>query len=368
MKPILVDVVMRSDYEHRWGGDVLQFQRYREAAAVDSNVDYRLLAASPHARFRDDAIVHIANVDRPWDFLQTVRQARGHRLIVSPIHHEHAAVSQIAPTIGGAKRRLVSRLPSTAQSLAGHLVRNGRLPRAGLLPPQAYVSESALYALVGALLDRADVVACLTAKEAADLRHDFCCRLPRVAMIPNGVDRAQGPAPLRDVDVLVPGRIEVRKNQALLAKALGEVGQPALFVGRPHPQDPYATAFLEALAEYPEHEYVPGLPHQDMQVLFRRAKIVVNASRVEVLSLVDLEAYAAGCKLITTSAGGTEEYLGDAGTYLPPSQTALFAVHARRAVSTWSKPKEPDQQVLERLSWPRVWDALHAVYRDLRPR
>jgi hypothetical protein len=92
--------------------------------------------------------------------------------------------------------------------------------------------------------------------------------------------------------------------------------------------------------------------------------VVLNLSLVEVLSLVDFEAHGSGCHLITTTAGHTRDWLGNAASYVDPLQVDSAVLLARAALRDWT-PKPPSQQLLERLDWARAGADLTAVYRSV---
>lgn len=361
---IRVDIVMRSDYVQKFGGDVAQVQHY--VAHMPADIDVRLHAADAHLAFRKESIVHIVNIDRHWDFLEVIRQARPRPVIVSTIHHDRQAVRSIRSLQERSLRTLLeAHLPESSFLLLTRLYRGRSWPRTGPLPPGAYFHTNFLLRLAARAIDGAAVVHVLAEGERAAIERDYGLTLRRVAVIPNGVDPSTDSETERDIDVLVPGRIEARKNQFALAQALDRAEQSAVFVGAAVvTEGSVVRRFSQLVSASPWLTWIPGVAPDEMAALYRRSKVVMNLSRVEVLSLVDLEAYAYGCHLITTTAGHTSEWLGSAATYVDPARADLAVELAQRGLRSWRR-REPSADILKKLDWRRITSELVQLYRSL---
>jgi glycosyltransferase involved in cell wall biosynthesis len=359
-----IDFVMRSDHETTFGGDVLQVQRYVEHLGED--FDIRVVSSAKAMPLRPGAIVHVINVDRPWDLLEASWQA-GHRpLVVSTIHHDAARVRLIAARRGPSLRRAIdTTVPDAILDLAKRIYRGRSWPRVGRVGVSAFTSARALRRQVGRVLSRADAVLVLADGERRSVEADFQCRLGRTVVLPNGIPGRGLDSGTRDIPILVPGRIEPRKNQVALASALSRSRVRATFLGAPHPRDEkYVRAFNRLVDNAQNLSWVPGVPPQDMPMWYRRAKLVMNLSMVEVLSLVDLEAYGAGCRLVTTMYGHTGEWLGDAATYVDPDDAVGAVATAESLLEGWV-PGIPAPEILAAMNWPRIAQSLADVYRSI---
>ena len=79
-----------------------------------------------------------------------------------------------------------------------------------------------------------------------------------------------GPARERDVPILVPGRVDPRKNQVAVAAALHKVGQAAVFVGAPHPRGgEYVDRFAHLAESSPWITWIRGVPPEQMSDWYR---------------------------------------------------------------------------------------------------
>ncbi len=56
------------------------------------------------------------------------------------------------------------------------------------------------------------------------------------------------------------------------------------------------------------------MPHREVLAVYGKSRVLLNASWVEVQSLVDIEAASAGCFVVNTGSGSSMEWLGDAVT------------------------------------------------------
>jgi len=144
----------------------------------------------------------------------------------------------------------------------------------------------------------------------------------KAAWVPNGVSYENGPqtSGTRDIDVLVAGRIEERKNQLGIARALAGTPWKVTFVGANNPRNAaYTEKFHRLVGEYENLQHVPHVSLDELRQMYVRSKVFLSASFFEVVSLAELEAVAYGCQLISATSGYLSDYLGDLATYADPT-------------------------------------------------
>jgi glycosyltransferase involved in cell wall biosynthesis len=174
---------------------------------------------------------------------------------------------------------------------------------------------------VGRQLDDVAAVALLAEGEGRDLRRLTGWRERNEIVVPNGRPEdldlglrtpwAERPAG----SIVVVGRIEPRKRQLELARAAVRVGVPVRFVGPfANEASAYSVAFKELVAAGGPVGYDGSKDRSEVLALLGRSRVLVNASWVEVQSLVDLEAATMGCAVVTSRTGHSREWLGDAIT------------------------------------------------------
>ena len=325
---MLVDCVLRSDAARKSGGDTVQVREYTKHLE-GWGFDVREVPFSPTMRLRDGAVVHVFNIDRPYEFLLACRAARGHRVVVSPIHHEIGRVRAMRAADSG--RGLVSLsarvLPEAVREWLAtgyRAVRGASGPadmlRAGFAVVRLAPIVPSVWRATGRRLDQVAAVALLAEGEGRDLRGLTGWTARNDLVIPNGRPEdldlglstpwAGRPAG----SIVVVGRIEPRKRQLELARAATRLGVPVLFVG-PFADETsaYALAFRDVVAQGVVR-YDGPRERAEVLALLGSSRVLMNASWVEVQSLVDLEAATMGCAVVTSTTGHSREWLGGAVT------------------------------------------------------
>jgi glycosyltransferase involved in cell wall biosynthesis len=124
--------------------------------------------------------------------------------------------------------------------------------------------------------------------------------------------------------VLVCGRIEPRKNQRAVLRVLS--GSHALvFAGGINLRARgYAGRFLREVEECPAAIYAGQLSPAQLAWLYKRAHVHVLFSWFEAAPLVDIEAWKAGCRVVTTTRSYAAEYAGGVFDFVDPSNPELL--------------------------------------------
>ncbi len=249
--------------------------------------------------------------------LAMARQARsaGVRVALSTISwYDPRAIWQLEPTLprklrgvaGWSARRICSRIPSWRRELVHRVDR--------LLPNSQ--------------------------AEARQLMDLFGVNAAKITVVPNGVDARFGHSDallfherfrVRDF-VLVPGRIEPRKNQLTVLRALWGSGMPVVVLGDPHPDH---MNYFDRCREAADSGtvFLPRIAHDSplLASAYRAARVVLLASWFETPSLAALEGGLAGTRVVVTRRGCAEEYFGDSAQYVDPHGPAGIRVAVRAA-------------------------------------
>lgn len=365
-----IDFICRSDSDEKFGGDSLQLMACMTRLAA-AGYSVRSVPFTARMDLRPGALVHVFNIDRPYDFLDAMRQARGHRVVVSPIHHSLARVRLMRGAEQGYSVRAVSSrlLPESLRELCAFGIRSSRHSTAVATIVQfvrSLPNGIGVWKRVGKQLDRCDAVALLAEGERRALISDTGWSGRNGVLAPNGAPdglEAGGPTAWDDrpEGMVVLGRIEPRKRQAELAEAAGRRGLPMTFAGGLNANaGPYGRRFLRAVEEFRCLRWLGQLPHSETLHLLGDARVLVNASWVEVQSLVDLEAAAMGCWVVAAPGGNSAEWLGDVVQETAGSVDDLLDVAARRADSGEAPP--PFRYVW---TWDETARVLDGVYREI---
>lgn len=211
---------------------------------------------------------------------------------------------------------------------------------------------------------------CLTSRERQNLT-DYFGDLPSGPIIPNGVDAhwSEGdPDLIRKAHaldspfVLCVGRLDDNKNQLSLIRALHHTGMPLVLIGEA--EGPYADACRVAMK--PSDKLIPPVNHDDPMLAsaYVACEVYCQPSKMEVFSLVALEAMAAGAKLVLTDTWGAEEHFGQLATYCSPKagdlRRAVVEAHKRPAIE-----KEDARMLASQFSWQSVALAVEKVYEEV---
>ena len=124
--------------------------------------------------------------------------------------------------------------------------------------------------------------------------------------------------------VICVGRIEGRKNQLNLIRALNNTSYNLTILGSPSPNQ--VTYFEQCKEEAASNiSFVNNIPQDLLINYYRMAKVHVLPSWFETTGLSTLEAAAMGCNIVITRKGDTEEYFEDYAFYCEPdSPVSIF--------------------------------------------
>lgn len=210
--------------------------------------------------------------------------------------------------------------------------------------------------------------------EAYQLQRYFGALPSKTHIIPNGVDESFADAdpslflrnyPNLDGCVLCVGRIEPRKNQLNMVRALRGTDIPFAIVGDPVPQyqDYYnlcrkeATSNIHFLGRFPNEA---GL----LKSAYSACKVFLLASWLETPGLAALEAGLAGARVVITPEGATREYFSTYVIYADPASPRDIL---RRVRESLLLPRSNDlrQHLLTNFTWRHVAEKTLSAYRSV---
>lgn len=195
------------------------------------------------------------------------------------------------------------------------------------------------------MFELADVLLPNSQAEVDLIIRQFRPQNKKVVVVPNGVDFEQPSDPdafykkyhLRDF-ILCAGRIEYRKNQLALIKALLRSDIPLVFVGAPF--NPGYNALCRHLGKQRKNVFfINHLPHEEVLSAYAAARVHALPSWYETPGLANLEAAIIGANIAVSDRGCTREYFGQWAEYCDPKDVDSI----RRAVETaYQKPKSTE--------------------------
>lgn len=365
MTRIPVDIIMRSNFRETRGGDVAQIEN--SIAHVAEHLDLRYVAADAGLRTRPGAIHHLVNVDRPLDFLNALSRC-GTQTVVSAIHHSLARIRAMQRGVG--RDRRADFLPEPVRERLAYARRAcGAGPASRSAVSLVRTAKTALdprpmWGRLGSALNQVECVILLAEQERLDLMADSGWTGTNGVIIPNGVPPSEGRANLpwhqRTRNVIVVGRIEPRKRQLEIARVARELGIAVTFVG-PARDDAYGSAFRQVVASGGSCEWLGPQSAENTVALISTARVLLNASWVEVQSLVDIEAATAGCWVVTSPTGSSREWLGSAVERMDTDDLSILLARAQERASGDRAPVPTSYNQ----SWAATGEALLNIYARL---
>jgi len=272
-----------------------------------------------------------ARLWRPWE----------DRLAEADCLHLFGSLPEHLPLVEAAHRQNVPVVLSTISwfSLSSYWREPGPLRRR-VAACARYLARAACPRLPSwrrRLYHAADLLLPNSQVEAWQLILHFGVPVEKVHIVPNGADPrfAQAdPEPFAQLVggrrfVLCPGRIEPRKNQLGLLRAMKGTGLPIVILGDGVPGH---EAYLEECRREAggKVRFVGRIDHDDplLASAYAACGCLVLPSWYETPGLVALEAAMSGVPLVLPVGGAAQEYFGDLANYVAPTDYTAI----RRAV------------------------------------
>jgi glycogen synthase len=150
--------------------------------------------------------------------------------------------------------------------------------------------------------------------------------LPRTAVVPNGIEPDPGRTTAGHPLVVAAGRVwDAAKNIGALALAARTIRWPVLVAGDDVGDD-------GARRQIDGVRLLGPLSRQQLDALYRRARILVHPALYEPFGLVPLEAALRGCALVLADIESLREVWHDAAVYVDPRDPAAIAAGVNRLI------------------------------------
>lgn len=157
------------------------------------------------------------------------------------------------------------------------------------------------------------------------------------------------PNPKFEGAIICVGRVERRKNQLNLIRAMKGFDIPCYIIGKPSINDSeyYESCLEEAGTNI---HFIDHLPQEEIYIIMKSASVHVLASWFETTGLVSLEAAYYGCKVVVTNKGDQKEYFNDYAFYCEPDDVESI----RNAIITaFNQPfnEEFREKIMNEYTW-----------------
>lgn len=151
--------------------------------------------------------------------------------------------------------------------------------------------------------------------------------------------------------IVCVGRIEPRKNQLNLVKALNKTDLKLFIIGSVSKnQQAYFSKVKHYIDLNPNFHYVPYMENTEIYQVYKNCKVSALPSWYDTPGLVSLEAGVMGCNLAISSKGSTKEYFGKMADYCEPDD--LIGIK-NAVLKAYRRPKNSklQQLILKKYTW-----------------
>jgi len=152
--------------------------------------------------------------------------------------------------------------------------------------------------------------------------------------------------------VICVARIEGRKNQLNLIRALNNTHFNLVIIGAPAPnQGDYYQQCRDEAAD--NVSFADRIPHEELIDYLQRAKVHILPSWFETTGLSSIEATVMHCNIVITDKGDTRDYFGNDAIYCEPGSTESIL---RAVVQAGKAPFNEAllSRILENYTWKQA--------------
>ncbi|HEY4936673.1 MAG TPA: glycosyltransferase family 4 protein [Puia sp.] len=318
---IKVAIIARSTLFTVSGGDTIQaVQTARLLGSHGIIIDIKL--TNEEIDYCNYNLLHFFNITRPADILYHIRKARI-PFVVSTILVNHSEYDKYhrKGIPGMLFRYLSSDTIEYLKAISRWILGKDRI-------------MSLAYALKGQkrsileIINKARLLLPNSFSEYARLKELYGCRT-NYKVVPNAVDgdlfRFDKHVKKDPKLILCIARIEGRKNQINLIRALNNTSYQLLIIGAPAPNQLSYYHECRKLAAS-NIRFIEHVTQEALVAYYQKAKVHVLPSWFETTGLSSLEAAAMGCNIVITDKGDTKEYFGNHAIYcIPSSPESIYA-------------------------------------------
>lgn len=348
----------RKNFFELRGGDTVQLEKTKmELEKLGVEVDFSL-DFEPDLSNYD--LVHLSNVTRIQETYLHVKNAKkqGKPIVLSTIYWPMDEFERLGQV--GIRKFINShvkidteeKIKAIARYLKDKNSRNEatrNLWKIGYTKMQKYVVDNVDYFLPNSEM------------EMDEFCKSFGVEKDRYKVIPNAIDadiaRKQDEVEIpkefekyRNAIICV-GRIEPRKNQLSLVKALDKSNYKLILVGAVSDnQKSYFNEIKEIMDRNPNFYYISKIENSKLYQLYKVCKVSTLPSWLDTPGLVSLEAAAMGCNLAISSKGSTTEYFINMAEYCLPDDINGIRSAIDRA---YAKPQNDKlkNRIFENYTW-----------------
>ena len=341
------------------GGDteqVLQTAKFLK----ESGVEIDLFLTTEKIDYSKYDLLHVFNITRPADILYHISKTEK-PVVISTILVDYSEYDmQHRKGLTGSILRL---FPSAANEYIKTIAR-------WLLKKDSLQSKSYLWKgqkkSIKEILKRASLLLPNSEAEYQKIEDQYGMK-KEYSVIMNGIDHSifcSIPAIKKDDKLVIcAARIEGRKNQLNLIRAMNDTGYTLLLTGLPAPNQKKYYDECKKIASN-NIIFCGRVPVNTLLDYYKKSKVHVLPSWHETCGLSSLEAAAMGCNVVITEKGFTREYFGDDAFYCDPGNPeSIFKAIDQAAKSDCRK--ELQQKILLHYTWQQAAASTLKAYQNI---
>lgn len=340
------------------GGDTVQIRETARALdALQVKVDVIISGVIDYTCYD---LIHFFNIIDPEDILGHIYKSRL-PYVVSTIYVDYSEYDKKhrAGVIGKLSKVLPGNTIEYLKTLAKYLLKNEQVSTARFFLKGH--KNAIRY-----ILKNASMLLPNSENEYKRLERDYGI-IQKYSVVPNAINPdlfkyAGGATDFKRDIILCVARIEGRKNQLNVIRALKDTNFKVVFIGSdsPNQADYVAQCHKEATGNM---LFIPHVPQSELLQYYRRAKVHILASWFETTGLSNLEAGALGCNLVVGKRGDVAEYFGNFVYYCDPEDINSIKNAVNNA---WNKEPSEDlkQHILSNFTWEHAAKITLTAYKN----
>lgn len=339
------------------GGDTIQIIRTAEEL-TKINVEVEIGLTNQKFDYKKYDIIHFFNIIRPSDILEHFDPKRNNVISTIFVDYEEAEIksgsflrSNLTKILGGDNIEYL-------KAIAKHILGKEKIISKKYIYWGHYKSIKFLYKNAKALLPNSE-------SEKNRLIKKYGKTTAIHEKVVNAIEKTENVVPNNNYKdaVICVGRIERRKNQLNLIKAMNGLDIKCYIIGKPALND---LEYYEECKRSAEKNifFIDGLKQEKVYEIMSAARVHVLPSWFETTGLVSLEAYYFNCNIVITDKGDQKEYFQNYATYCKPENINSI----RESILTaYKKPfdEEFKRFIIDNYTWSKTAEQTKKNYKKI---
>lgn len=343
------------------GGDTVQIENTAKYLTKLGNLSVDIKVSSDLIEYRNYDILHFFNIIRPNDFLFHIKNSNL-PFVISTIFVDYSEYEKKARKgfIGFLNSFISANTLEYLKVVAKVIKRQEKLQDLSYL----WLGQQKSIQL---LLNQASLLLPNSQSEYQRLKKSFHVT-QNYQVIPNAIDDTVFNQSISNIDtkyknsIICVGRIEGRKNQLNLIKAVNKTNFKLFIIGKKSPnQNSYYHDCKKEAQKNKNIEFINHMSQKELALVMKAAKVHALISWFETTGLVSLEAAYLGCNLVITKKGDQYEYFSDMVTYCTPDDID----NIKEALNiSFQKPfnKELQKKIKNEYTWEKTAEKTYQAY------